>query len=88
MRIGSNLWIWESPITVDVIRQYALRVAAWGFDTIELPLENPGDWFAKDVRQVLEENGLRAGVCAVMAPGRDLTSSDASVVRSTQNPRA
>ena len=85
MRIGANLWIWKSPITTDVIRNYAPQLAGWGFDVIELPLENPGDWVANDVRPLLEENGLRAGVCAVMAPGRDLTSSDASVVRSTQD---
>lgn len=85
MRIGANLWIWRSPITTDVIRNYAPQLAGWGFDVIELPLENPGDWVAKDVRPVLGENGLRTGVCAVMAPGRDLTSPDASVVRSTQD---
>ena len=83
--VGANLWIWESPVTTDVIRHYAPRLAAWGFDTMELPLEDPADWSVDDVRAVLEENGLRTGVCAVMAPGRDLTSSDESVVRSTQN---
>lgn len=81
--IGANLWIWDSPVTTDVIREHAPRLAEWGFDVIELPVENPADWSASDVRAVVEEHGLRASVCAVMAPGRDLTSTDRAVVQST-----
>jgi D-psicose/D-tagatose/L-ribulose 3-epimerase len=55
-----------------------------GFDAIELPLEASGDWTAREVRSVLEDTGLRPGVCAAMAPGRDLTTEDASTVQLTQ----
>jgi D-psicose/D-tagatose/L-ribulose 3-epimerase len=82
--IGANLWIWNSPVTTEVIRGRAPRVAAMGFDAIELPLEASGDWTAREVRSVLEDTGLRPGVCAAMAPGRDLTTEDASTVRATQ----
>lgn len=83
--IGTNLWIWESPVTTDVIETCVPRIAAWGFDLVELPVETPGDWAAADVRPLLERHGLRAGICAVMAPGRDLTSTDPAVVTSTQD---
>lgn len=83
--IGANLWIWDSPVTTDVIRRRAPQVAAMGFDAIELPLEAPGDWTASDVRPILEEAGLRPGVCAAMGPGRDLTTDDSFVVRSTRD---
>lgn len=83
--LGANLWIWESPVTTDVIQAYLPRLAAWGFDMVELPVEQPHDWSAAEVRPILEEHGLRAGVCAVMAPGRDLTTDDSAVVRSTQD---
>jgi D-psicose/D-tagatose/L-ribulose 3-epimerase len=83
--IGANLWIWDSPVTTAVIRDRVPRVAAMGFDAVELPLEAPGDWTVAEVRPVLEETGLQAGVCAAMAPGRDLTTDDSSVVRSTQD---
>jgi D-psicose/D-tagatose/L-ribulose 3-epimerase len=82
--IGANLWIWDSPVTTEVIRERAPHVKAMGFDAIELPLENPDDWSADEVRPVLEEHGLRAGVCAAMGPGRDLTSLDEGVVTATQ----
>ena len=83
--IGANLWIWDSPVTTGVIRNRAPLVLAMGFDLIELPLENPGDWDADLVRPILEDLGLAASVCAAMAPGRDLTSGDANIVASTQN---
>lgn len=83
--IGANLWIWDSPVTTDVIRQRAPQVNALGFDAIELPLEDASDWSASEVRPILKEHGLQAGVCAAMGPGRDLTSDDEGVVASTQD---
>lgn len=82
--IGANLWIWDSPITTAVIRERAPLVASMGFDLIEIPLEQPDDWTPEDVVDALAETGLLASVCAVMAPGRDLTSDDAATIESTQ----
>lgn len=82
--LGANLWIWESPVTIDVIRQYAPRLAAWGFNLIELPLEHAGAWDPHEARHILDTVGLQAAVCAVMAPGRDLTSTDHVTVSDTQ----
>jgi len=81
--IGANLWIWDSPVTTDVVRKRAPLVAAMGFDLVEIPLENVGDWTPEGVTGALGEAGLVASVCAVMAPGRDLTSDDAATVAST-----
>ncbi len=83
--IGANLWIWDSPITATVIRERASFVAAMGFELIEFPLEQPDDWTPEGVADALAETGLVASVCAVMAPGRDLTSDDAATVRATQD---
>jgi D-psicose/D-tagatose/L-ribulose 3-epimerase len=82
---GASLWIWESPVTTTVIRDLAPRLASWGFDLIELPLERAGDWDPVEVRPILEEHGLAAGVCAAMGPGRDLTATDAATVAETQD---
>ncbi len=82
--IGANLWIWDSPITTNVIRERAPRLATMGFELIEIPLEQPGDWTAEEVADALAETGLVASVCAVMAPGRDLTSDNAARIESTQ----
>jgi D-psicose/D-tagatose/L-ribulose 3-epimerase len=81
---GANLWIWDSPVTTDVIRARAPQIATMGFAVAELPLESPGDWAPEVVKPILEEAGLRAGVCAAMGPGRDLTTDDEAVVATTQ----
>ncbi len=82
--IGANLWIWDSPVTDDVIRRRAPLVREMGFDLVELPLENPGDWNPRLVKPMLDDLGLSVSVCAAMGPGRDLTSTDASTVSATQ----
>jgi len=83
--IGANLWIWDSPITDAVIRRRAPLIASMGFNLIELPLENPGDWSPRLVKPILDDLGLAASVCAAMGPGRDLTTGDAATVSATRD---
>jgi D-psicose/D-tagatose/L-ribulose 3-epimerase len=83
--IGANLWIWDSPVTTEVIRTRAPQVAAMGFYAIELPLESPVDWTAREVKAILDDAGLQPSVCAAMGPGRDLTTNDPTVVAGTQS---
>jgi D-psicose/D-tagatose/L-ribulose 3-epimerase len=81
--IGANIWIWESPITDEAIAEVAPRVKGLGFDLIELPVEEPGAWDPERAADLLAGLGLRAGVCCVMPPGRDLAVSDGAVVAAT-----
>ena len=83
--IGANLWIWDSPVTTEVIREYAPRLAGWGFDIVELPVEYLEAWDAADIRPVLEEHGLKAGVCAAMPEGRSLVTANTDTVLETQH---
>nr|WP_230416552.1 sugar phosphate isomerase/epimerase family protein [Micromonospora tarapacensis] len=55
-----------------------------GFDAVELPIENPGDWDPDRTRDLLAAHGLAAaGVCAVTPPGRDLVAAAPAVVEAT-----
>jgi D-psicose/D-tagatose/L-ribulose 3-epimerase len=83
MNVGANLWIWESPVTLPVIERYAPKLAGWGFDLVELPLEAADSWDAVAVDAVLKSQGLRATVCVAMSPDRDLTTNDAATVGRT-----
>lgn len=83
--IGANLWIWDSPITASVIRERAPLVAAMGFDLVDIPIENPGDWTAGAVADALNASGLATSLCVAMAPGRDLSSQDTATVEATQD---
>ncbi len=83
--IGANTWIWVSPLTDGRLETLAPRVAGWGFDLIELPVENPSDWNPDHAAETLAENGLGATVCAVMPPGRELAGADHATVEATRD---
>ncbi|GAA3310099.1 sugar phosphate isomerase/epimerase family protein [Streptomyces cinereospinus] len=84
--IGANPWIWHSPVTEEALAQVLPRLAEWGFDCAELPLEQPGDWEPATVARLLGEQGLTpAAVMAVMPPGRDLVRAEPATVRRTQD---
>ncbi len=83
--IGANPWIWHSPVTDAALAETIPRLGSWGFDAIELPLEQPDDWSPSSVGELLRSCRLRpAAVIAVMSPGRDLVRASAETVRTTQ----
>jgi len=83
--IGANAWIWFSPPTDERIATLAPRLAAWGFDLMELPVEHPGDWDPDRTAELLAEYDLGATVCAVMPPGRELAAADDATIRETSD---
>jgi D-psicose/D-tagatose/L-ribulose 3-epimerase len=82
-QLGANTWIWVSPLTDARLADLAPRIAAWGFDVIELPVEAPGDWDPGRAADLLDELGLGATVCAVMPDDRDLVRDDPATVART-----
>jgi D-psicose/D-tagatose/L-ribulose 3-epimerase len=81
--IGANTWIWASPLTDGAIATLVPRVRSFGFDVIELPVEDAAGWDPDAARELLDRHGLRATTCAVMPPGRDLLVDDPDVLRAT-----
>jgi D-psicose/D-tagatose/L-ribulose 3-epimerase len=79
---GVSTWVWTSPLTDECLAELAPRVREWGFDVIELPVEHPGDWDPHRAADLLAAVGLKASVCLVMPPGRELVAAD--TVRDTQ----
>ncbi|MFR9722925.1 sugar phosphate isomerase/epimerase family protein [Streptomyces sp. MS19] len=83
--IGANPWIWHSPVDGAALAETVPRLAAWGFDAVELPLEQADDWDPAAVAPLLARHGLTAAaVMAVMPPGRDLVATDTVTVKRTQ----
>src|SRR5260370_13327168 len=82
--LGANTWIWTSPLTDERLAELAPRIRAWGFSTIELPIENLGDWDPIRTKDLLQQLGLGATTCLVMPPGRDLVTDNRPVVIGTQ----
>ncbi len=72
MRLGINTFLFTSPFTNESTRLFR-RFKQWGFDTVEIPVEDPSHIDPIHVRAELARHGLACGsVCACMGPDRDL----------------
>src|SRR5260370_37783879 len=50
-----------------------------GFDGAEVPLFDPAQFQAADLRRGLEQNGLECTICSVLTGGTNIVSDDAAV---------
>ncbi len=72
MRIGINTFLFTSPFTNESTKFFK-SFKRWGFDTVEIPIEDPSHIDHAHVKRELDKNGLVCGsVCACMGGGRDL----------------
>ncbi len=72
MRIGINTFLFTSPFTNESTKFFK-SFKRWGFDTVEIPIEDPSHIDPAHVKRELDKNGLVCGsVCACMGGGRDL----------------
>ena len=72
MRFGINTFLFFSPFTTRSTAWFK-RFKQWGFDSVELPIEDPSHMDAARVKAELDRHGLVCGsLCAVTAAGRDL----------------
>ena len=77
MRIGINTFLFTSPFTNDSTRLFK-QFKRWGFDTVEIPVEDLSHIDPIHVKRELDKNGLACGsVCACMGPDRDLRGTPA-----------
>ncbi len=75
MRLGINTFLFASPFTNQSTGLFP-RFKKWGFETIEIPIEDPSHIDPAHVKRELDRNGLVCGsVCACMGPGRDFRGS-------------
>jgi len=72
MRFGINTFLFTSPFTNESTRLFP-TFKKWGFETIEIPVEDPAHIDPVHVKEQLDTHGLVCGsVCACMSPDRDL----------------
>ena len=70
--VGVSTWVWTSPATTAALETLLPHIAALGFDVIELPIEEVGQFDVKRVGALAREHALDVSVCAVIGAGRDL----------------
>ena len=77
MRFGINTFLFTSPFTNQSTKLFP-QFKRWGFDTIEIPVEDPSHIDPAHVKRELDRHGLVCGsICACMGPDRDLRGTAA-----------
>lgn len=73
--IGLSSFVLASPFSDRDGEQYD-RVAAMGYDVIEVCIEDPSIVTAEGIRAHAQRAGLAVGICGAFGPGRDVSSPD------------
>jgi len=72
MKLGINTFLFASPFTDKQTRLFA-QFKKWGFETVEIPIEDPSHIDPALVKRELDKTGLVCGsVCGCFGPDRDL----------------
>jgi D-psicose/D-tagatose/L-ribulose 3-epimerase len=72
MRFGINTFLFTSPFTNESTKLFK-QFKQWGFDSVEIAIEDPAHIDPAHVKRELDKNGLVCGsACAVFGPDRDL----------------
>jgi D-psicose/D-tagatose/L-ribulose 3-epimerase len=72
MRLGINTFLFTSPFTNESTKLFP-QFKKWGFETVEIPIEDPSHIDPAHVKRELDKYGLKCGsICACMGPDRDL----------------
>jgi D-psicose/D-tagatose/L-ribulose 3-epimerase len=76
MTFGINTFLFTSPFTNDSVKYFA-HFKEWGFDEVEIALEDPAHIDPAYIKQELEKHGLTCRtVCAAMSPDHDLRGTE------------
>jgi D-psicose/D-tagatose/L-ribulose 3-epimerase len=82
MNFGINTFLFKSPFTTDSISLFP-KFKQWGFDSVEIALEEASHIDPKTVKKALADNDLICGsMCGAFGPGRDLRGSKQDQQRS------
>ena len=76
---GVNTWLFTSPFQTSSVEELFPKIAAMGYDAVEIALEDPSLVDAEAVKAGLEKYKLKAIMCGAFGPTRDLTSADPEV---------
>jgi D-psicose/D-tagatose/L-ribulose 3-epimerase len=80
MKYGVNTFIWRASFDHSNLHLLPL-IEEHGFDGVEIPLFEPAEVEAAEIRRSLVENGLECTCCAILSSGVSVISEDADVRR-------
>ncbi|NVJ86242.1 MAG: sugar phosphate isomerase/epimerase [Algoriphagus sp.] len=74
---GVSTWLWTSPFNKETVSLFP-KIKSFGYDAVEIPVEDPALIDLKLVKDALETNGLKPVICGAFGPTRDFTHEDPS----------
>ncbi|WP_026954074.1 sugar phosphate isomerase/epimerase family protein [Algoriphagus vanfongensis] len=72
---GVSTWLWTSPFSSETIALFP-KIKEYGYDAVEIPVEDPALIDIPVVADALASNGLKPIICGAFGPTRDLTHED------------
>lgn len=75
VKFGVSTWLWTSPFGTNTIDLFP-KIKSYGYDAVEIPVEDPSLIDIQTVKQALEDNGLDPIICGAFGTSRDLTNDD------------
>jgi D-psicose/D-tagatose/L-ribulose 3-epimerase len=79
IKFGVSTWLFTSPFQTSSIDELFPKIAAMGFDAVEIAVEDPALIDGNAVKIALAKYNLKAIVCGAFGPTRDLTNEDPAV---------
>lgn len=76
---GVSTWLWTSPFQTSTIEELFPKIAAMGFDAVEIAVEDPSLIDGEAVKAGLKKYGLKAVICGAFGPTRDLTHENPAI---------
>lgn len=75
VKFGVSTWLWTSPFNSDTL-QFFPKIKSYGYDAVEIPVEDPSLIDITEVKIALADNGLEPIICGAFGTSRDLTNEN------------
>jgi D-psicose/D-tagatose/L-ribulose 3-epimerase len=79
VKSGVSTWLWTSPIHTGNVEEIFSNISKFGFEAVEIALEDPSVLDKEAVKAALQKYKLIPIVCGAFGPSRDLTHEDPAV---------
>lgn len=77
VKFAVSTWLWTSPFNQETVKLFP-KIKSYGYDAVEIPVEDPSLIDIELVKNALADNGLSPIICGAFGPSRDLTHEDPS----------
>jgi D-psicose/D-tagatose/L-ribulose 3-epimerase len=77
VKFAVSTWLWTSPFDKETISLFP-KIKSFGFDAVEIPVEDPSLIDLPSLKTALADNGLAPIICGAFGTSRDLTNDDST----------